>query len=184
MVDGPSGTSLGSSQFPTNTKHRMACFEQAPGSSFPIGSYFYGIGLTTLGASAGLGIWGGTIGNLTNQDGVTGTVDPHMNVCSNGRVGINQNSPAYTLDVTGDIHATGTISVTLKPFDIPHESKPDMRLLHYCTESDSVGGNLIYKRKINACAEGITDLIMPDWFVWLARNVMIFGSGDKHFGQC
>ena len=59
-----------------------------------------------------------------------------------------------------------------------------MRLLHYCTESDSIGGNLIYKRKINAYAEGITDLIMPDWFAWLARNVMIFGSGDKHFGQC
>ena len=90
------------------------------GSSFPQSSYFYGIGLTTLGASAGLGIWGGTIANLPNQDGTTGTVDPHMNVCSNGRVGINQHSPAYTLDVTGDIHATGTISAAVKPFDIEH----------------------------------------------------------------
>ena len=25
---------------------------------------------------------------------------------------------------------------------------------------------------------------MPEWFGWVASNVMIFCSGDKHFGQC
>ncbi len=29
---------------------------------------------------------------------------------------------------------------------------------------------------------GIVDLIMPSWFQWLAKNVMVFCNGFKHHG--
>jgi len=179
-----SGLSLGSSQYPSNATHRIACFEQLAGSGFPASSYFYGIGLTTLGASPGVGIWGGTLGNLPNQDNNTGTVDPHMNVCANGRVGINQHSPAYTLDVTGDIHASGTVSATTKSFDIQHPdpSKPGQRLRHWCYEGDSPGGSLIYRRTVTMDSSHAT-LTMPDWFEHLAKNVTIHMTPFEHFGS-
>ena len=87
-----------------------------------------------------------------------------MNVCSNGRVGINQNSPAYTLDVTGDINATGTISGSSKSFDIPHPdpNKNNMGLRHWCVESDVPGGMVIYRRQITATHAQTITLNMPD----------------------
>jgi hypothetical protein len=107
-----------------------------------------------------------------------------MNVCSNGRVGINQISPAYTLDVGGDIHASGTISASVKPFDIPHPdpNKPESRLRHWCVESDVPGGSILYRRQITATNAQIITLTMPDWFKYLTTNVIIFCSPYEHFG--
>ena len=55
---------------------------------------------------------------------------------------------------------------------------------HYCTEGDAPGGSLIYKRQVTAAKAGLVDLIMPSWFAWLARNVLIFSNGFKHHGTC
>ena len=49
-------------------------------------------------------------------------------------------------------------------------------------EGDAPGGSLIYKRQVAAVKAGLTDLIMPSWFQWLAKNVMVFATGYKHFG--
>ena len=49
-------------------------------------------------------------------------------------------------------------------------------------EGDAPGGSLIYKRQITTVKAGVADLIMPSWFGWLAKNVMVFATGYKHFG--
>jgi len=184
LETGLSGVTLGSSHAPTNARHRIACFEQLPGSGFTAGSYFYGIGLTTLGASAGLGLWGGTHGNLPNQDGVTGTTDPHVNVCANGRVGIGQVQPAYELDVTGDIRATGSVIGATKNFDIQHPDpdKSNMRLRHWCVESDTPGGMVMYRKTIDMTSTTAT-FEMPDWFEHLSKDVIVMVTPYQHFGS-
>jgi hypothetical protein len=35
---------------------------------------------------------------------------------------------------------------------------------------------------VTAPKAGIVDLIMPSWFAWLAKNVLIFCNGFKHHG--
>ena len=176
MITGASGISLGTG---TGSGQRIACYEAGS-------HYFYGIGLVEhSGVLPGVGIWSSTSTNVPHQNSSSSSgVDPHLMVSSNGNVGIGIVAPTERIHVVGNILATGTISGSTKLFDIPHESKPGMRLRHWCTESDTPGGNLIYKRQIEAYEEGVNDLIMPEWFGWVASNVMIFCSGEKHFGQC
>ena len=44
------------------------------------------------------------------------------------------------------------------------------------------GGSLLYKRSLIADKAGVTDLIMPSWFGWLAKDVMVFCNGFRHHG--
>jgi len=107
-----------------------------------------------------------------------------------GNIGINQINPAYTLDVGGDIRASGniscggTLSASVKPFVIPHQGKEGWFLKHWCVESDQPGGSLLYKRRITAPKAGLYDLILPDWFAWLAGDTHVHATGFQHFGLC
>ena len=94
-------------------------------------------------------------------------------------------TPLYTLDVTGDIRATGTVYGATKSFDIAHPdpAKPDMRLRHWCTESDEPGGSLIYRKQIDA-VHGNSIITMPAWFEHLSTDVLCFASPVRHFGLC
>ena len=87
------------------------------------------------------------------------------------------------MDITGDIRATGTVYGATKSFDIEHEGKEGYRLRHWCMEGDAPGGSLIYKRQITTVKAGVADLIMPSWFGWLAKNVMVFCNGSNITGQ-
>ena len=49
-------------------------------------------------------------------------------------------------------------------------------------EGDVPGGSLLYKRSVIADKAGVTDLIMPSWFGWLAKDVMVFCNGFRHHG--
>ena len=49
-------------------------------------------------------------------------------------------------------------------------------------EDDTPGGSLIYKRQVIAPKAGLADLIMPSWFGWLAKDVLVFTNGFKHHG--
>ena len=100
-----------------------------------------------------------------------------------GNLGINQIAPTERLHVVGNVLASGSVTAATKSFDIRHEGKEGWRLRHWCTESDVQGGALMYKRHVTAPKAGLVDLIMPDWFAWLAKNVVIYCSGVKHFGQ-
>ncbi len=99
-----------------------------------------------------------------------------MLVTSAGRVGSGQQNPTYPLDVTGDIRATGTIYGAVKSFDIAHPdpSKPEMRLRHWVTETDEPGGNLLYRRQVDA-TQGNNIIQMPDWF----KHFVVQAFGDE-----
>ena len=58
-----------------------------------------------------------------------------------------------------------------------------MRLRHWCVEGDTPGGSLIYKRQLTAIKAGVSDLIMPSWFQYLAKNIMVFCNGCRHHGM-
>ena len=136
LVAGASGLSLGTG---TGASQRVAVYESGS-------QYFYGVGLFE-GASAGLGvgtgIWGGTGASTPDQFG-TGGVLPQVLITYNNTVGINNRAPTEALTVTGNILATGSITGSSKSWDIPHPdpAKPDMRLRHFCTESDDIGGSV------------------------------------------
>ena len=178
LETGVSGISLGGG---TGAAHRFAVHEVEIGDpNHTAGHYMYGMGLY-VGSTVGTAFWGGTLAALPDQGSGTGTA-PHLFIKNNGLVGVNTTAPAYTLDITGDIRATGTVYGATKSFDIEHEGKEGYRLRHWCMEGDAPGGSLIYKRQITTVKAGVADLIMPSWFGWLAKNVMVFATGYKHFG--
>ena len=99
-----------------------------------------------------------------------------MRIRYTGNVGINNQFPAYKLDVAGSFAATS------KSFDIPHEGKGgNWRLAHCCVETDNQGSTL-YKRTVE-CTEGNNFLELPEWFEWLCENPVCFTSSVKHFGS-
>ena len=55
-------------------------------------------------------------------------------------------------------------------------------LRHWCTEGDAPGGNLLYRRQITATKAGMCHIRMPNWFEYLAKNVMVFCTGVRHLG--
>ena len=84
--------------------------------------------------------------------------------------------------MTSNCVISGSIPGATKSFDIPHEGKDGYRLRHWCIEGDAPGGSLIYKRQITAIKAGLAEVVMPSWFQWLAKNVMVFCNGFKHHG--
>ena len=146
-------------------------------------NYFHGLRLYEATGNAGLGMWGGTVTSTPDQTG-GGGVPPHMYIQNTGRVGINNMTPGATLDVGGDITCSGILTASTKNFDIQHPdpAKTEMRLRHWCLEGDTPGGGLLYRKQIAAIKPGTTDLIMPDWFQHLAKNVLVFCNGYKHHG--
>ena len=183
LSDATSGLSLGASNPFNRATHRFALYEMPAGNpSYTAGSFFYGVGLIdNNNNTVGTGIWGGSGLDVPDQ-GVTPTgLLPHLFVQNTGRVGIGTINPSATMDIQGNLSVTGTITGASKNFDIPHPdpSKPEYRLRHYCVESDDQGGQIIYRRRIQAPKAGIVDLIMPDWFQFLATDVMIWVNGFK-----
>jgi hypothetical protein len=179
LVDATSGVSSGDTAPATGPGHRIAIYESTS-SFYGFGSYFYGLGLVDN-SVAGLGLWGGT-GNALPEQGTGSGVLPHMLVTTAGRVGIGDQNPAQALCVTGNCVVSGSITGATKSFDVEHEGRDGYRLRHWCVEGDAPGGSLMYKRQITAPKAGVADLIMPSWFAWLAKNVMVFCNGFKHHG--
>ena len=179
MVDGFSGISTGEAAPATSANHRIAAYEAVSLG----GKYFYGLGIIVNANTAGLGLWGGTDNALPEQATGSGRL-PHMLVTPAGRVGINNQNPSEMVHIGGNLLASGTISGSVKAFDIQHEGedKEGWRLRHWCVEGDSPGGSLCYKRQVVAPKAGIVDIIMPKWFAWLAQNVMVFSTGVRHHG--
>ena len=121
LIDGVSPISLGDI---SSTTQRIAIYESNTARYTP-GTYFYGVGVV-INQAYGVGIWGGTGTSLPEQSTGTNKL-PDMLITATGRVGINQQNPTYTLDVTGDIRATGAIIGSPKYFDIQRPN-PDKRI--------------------------------------------------------
>jgi len=166
----------------TGADQRIAVYE-IPSNS----NYFYGIGLVEhAGISPGLGLWASTGTSFPYQNATSSTgVPPPLMVSSTGSVGVGVIFPTERLHVVGNILCTGIITGLTKLFDIPHPdpNKINMRLRHWCVESDVPGGMVIYRRQIVATNAQTITLNMSDWFKQLTTNVIIFCNPDEHFGM-
>jgi len=186
LAAGASGLSLATG---TGASQRVACYEAGS-------QYFYGTGLfegSPAGLGVGLGLWGGTGASTPDQFG-TGGVLPQVLITFNNTVGINHRLPSEALTVGGNILATGniscagnisctgTMSAGVKPFVIDHPTKAGQKLRHWCRESDAPGGCLDYARQITATKAGVYELIMPDWFPAISKNVLVFCSPFRQMG--
>ncbi len=89
------------------------------------------------------------------------------------------------MNLGSSLNVVGAISAGTKCFDIPSpvpSRSGTHRLRHWCVEGDVPGGSLCYTRQITAPKAGVADLIMPEWFEFLATNVRVFCNGFKHHG--
>ena len=182
LVDAVSGISTGDANPATGPNHRIAVFES---QSIGPGKYFYGMALVQGWYSPGVGFWGGT-GTAFPEQARGSATQPHMILTDLGRLGVGTSAPTQRLHVgNGNILCSGSITGASKSFDIEHPdpAKPGMRLRHYCIETDSRAGSLIYRRQFTAPKGGLCHVPMPSWFPHLTANVMIFVSPFRHFGQ-
>ncbi len=75
----------------------------------------------------------------------------------------------------------GALTVTgAKAFDIPHPSKPGMRLRHSCVESPTAGDN-IYRFTVEV-VDGKAELELPDYFPYLNGNIQAWANPASVFG--
>ncbi len=79
----------------------------------------------------------------------------------NGRVGVQQVTPAYTL------HVNGSFAASSKSFDISHPSKPGKRLVHGCLEGPEFA---VYYRGRAKLVNGAVQVTLPDYFESLTRK--------------
>jgi len=174
-----SGVSCGTG---TGAGQRVAIFE-IPASS----NYFYGMGLVQIsGNLPGVGIWASTDASVPRQNSSSG-VDAHVMINSAGNMGINQLVPTEKLHVNGNALISGSLTASSKSFQIDHpdplKAEQGMKLRHWVTESDEVGGSLLYRRQVDAI-QGNNILEMPEFFKHLASHVMCVASPVRHFGLC
>ena len=88
------------------------------------------------------------------------------------------------VSITGDLNITGTMTAATKSFDIVHPDpdKSDYRLRHWCIESDTPGGMVMYTKTVDMSTTSET-FSMPDWFKYLTKDVIVFVTPFKHFGS-
>ena len=150
------------------------------GPSHTAGHYMYGKGLY-VGSTERCSFLEGRLAALPDLGSGTGTA-PHLFIKNDGLAGVSITAPAYRLDITGDIRATGTLYGATKSLHIEHVGKVGYRLRHWCMGGDAPGGSLIHKSQNTTVKTIVTDLKIPDCFGWLEKNVMVFTTGYKHSG--
>lgn len=101
-------------------------------------------------------------------------------IASNSNEGVLGNSNGKW-KVPGSFTVNGT-----KNFEIPHpkpEKRATHRIRHGAVESPTAGDTL-YRWKIKATKENDIQLIdLPDYFIYLNKNVQIFVTPQGHFGN-
>ena len=83
------------------------------------------------------------------------------------------------------LDVVGAISAGTKCFDIPHpdpEKRDTQRLRHWCVETDSIGGMVMYRKQITVTKASTINFDMPDWFKYLTKNIIVFCTPYEHFG--
>ncbi|MGO9272412.1 MAG: beta strand repeat-containing protein, partial [Terriglobia bacterium] len=124
---------------------------------------------TALGANADVGS-----GDLSNATAIgAGAIVSASNalVLGNGgvNVGIGTSTPAHTLDVVGDIHASGAITGASKNFRIDHPVDPEHKdLYHASIESSEMMDLYTGNAMLDANGEAVVQ--MPEWFEALNQD--------------
>jgi hypothetical protein len=90
--------------------------------------------------------------------------NPHLFISSGGNVGINTDTPAERLDVSGNIEATGTITGDVKNFKINHPdpSKTDTHHLYHTSIESNTAGTCHYEYKVYV--ENTKVIELPSYF--------------------
>ena len=88
-----------------------------------------------------------------------------------------------TLNGSGDLDVTGTLSKGAGSFKIDHPNpeKPDKTLWHSFVESPTAGDN-IYRWQVEVKGNS-HQIELPDYYKYLNENHQIWISPVKHFGQ-
>ena len=98
-----------------------------------------------------------------------------------GVIGVNNNNGSNKWIVPGAFTVQGT-----KNFEIPHpkpEKKATHVIRHGAVESPTAGDTL-YRYKVQATKDNdIVTIDLPDYFIWLNKNVQIFVTPQGHFGN-
>ena len=108
----------------------------------------------------------------------------HFLVTTSGFIGVGNTLPQEMMHSNGNLLCSGSITGSSKSWDIknPDPAKPGMRLRHYCTESDDIGGSVQYRRTIDMAATTQT-LEMPSWFEHLVKDPIVMVTPFQHFGS-
>lgn len=83
--------------------------------------------------------------------------------------------------VPGNFTVNGT-----KNFEIPHPkpSKKDTHRIRHAAVESPTEGDTLYRYKISADKDNDLVIInLPDYFIWLNKDVQIFVTGQGHFGN-
>ena len=125
-----------------------------------------------------------------------GTTSLNYNIltmdASNGFIGIRNNTPAYTFDVSGNINASGNVTAAgAKPFNIIHPLSDSKRLVFCAIEGPRC--DLIYRGRValtngtttvhldtQSTADG-TNGMTPGTFSALARNPQVYLQNNDTF---
>ncbi len=111
--------------------------------------------------------------NSAGMDVLSGTL-----FIESGQVGVNDTSPSYDLDVTGDINFTGELTGGTKTFKIDHPLTPKEKILYHATV-EAPRHDLIYRgiaKFENGFVEIDIDLVSnmsPGTFGALTQNAVV-----------
>lgn len=117
------------------------------------------------------------LGTSTNHpvDIITGN-SPRMTITSDGKVGINTQTPTDTLTVNGSFSATS------KNFIIDHPTKPGKKLVHACLEGPE---NAVFYRGEGKLVNGVAEIVLPEYFESLTRKdkrtILLTPIGEEPF---
>ncbi len=111
-------------------------------------------------------------GSVTIQGGQSPTgANPGSIIlaASGGKVGIGTSTPAHTLDVKGDIHASGAITGSSKNFRIDDPLDPEHKYLYHASIESSEMKNM-YDGVALLDSHGEAEVILPEWFEALNQD--------------
>ena len=132
-----------------------------PGTRIRLNNSAAGGRMYSLLSTGGTSGWGQGKFIITDQTG-GGVIDnPRLTIDPLGNVGIGTTAPTEKFFVNGSIGASGA-----KLFDIPHPSKPGMRLVHASVEAPEQA--VVYRGEAQL-TEGAATIALPEYFEALTR---------------
>ena len=128
--------------------------------------------------------WSNAFGEESESNAEYASALGHRAISNNTREGVLGGSDSSTTNrwiVPGDFTVSGT-----KNFEIPHP-KPEKKVTHVirhgAVESPTPGDTL-YRWKIQATKDNdIVTIDLPDYFIWLNKDVQVFVTPQGHFGN-
>ncbi len=177
------GGNVGTGRWSVAIGNNFMSENQSVGIGYELGNVgFMGVGIGWMASTGGRGV---SIGH--GAIGVPRTVSLGSKSISNneneGVLGVppTVNDGASKWKIPGSLDVSGT-----KNFEIPHP-KPEKTATHVirhgAVESPTAGDTL-YRYRVTATKENdLVTIDLPDYFVWLNKDVQVFVTPQAHFGN-